>query len=284
MANVFIGFDNQADTAVLTQGSWSTGSPRDNLKDYRVKKVARTTNALAASTTFRFALASPLHIAVLALANTNASPDATFRWRLFTDNTFTTVAYDSGTLPVYPQGSAGWSMPWGAANWWTSRPTLGEIARYQRNIIHVLAPWQFGQYGDFQLTDTGNPDGYFQAGRLFVGQGFQPRRNASYGAALALKSRTTSSRAEDGTPSFNVKRPDLSMAFGFDWLAEYEAQKLLDLQAIADLHGEVLMLWDHSDPAFQYRKSLLGRLAQLDPISHPQYATWRAAFQVEGAL
>lgn len=284
MSNFTLAYDNQADGATLSTGSWAAALPLDNLKSYR-RTPARSTDATAASTKFRFALAEPMHVGALALAFTNASVDATYRWRLFSDAGFTDVIYDSGTLDLYPAGTIPQGqIPWGAPNWWTAKPREAEIERFQRNIIHVLSTATYARYGDFQLTDTANADGYFEAARLMVAQAFAPSRNASYGASLALKSRTKVDRDDDGARHFHVKRPDFSIPFTFDWLDADEAMRALDLQATVDLHGEVVFLWDHEDVAYRFRKSVFGQLAELNPITHPMFATHQVAFQVEGVL
>lgn len=285
MANFFIAWGNQADTATLSAGSWESALPLNNLKDYRVTKVARTTNDATSSTKFRCALANPAYIGALALANTNASVEAGARWRIFTDGTYTTEQYNSAWNDVYPVGTIPFGqIPFGAPNWWTARPEQAEVDRWQGNITHVLSTAQYGQYIEFELDDTANPDGWFQPGRLFVGQAVTPTYNASYGPKLQIKSRTNKTRARDGTPYFDPRAADFSIAFALDWLSENEAMRLLDMQALIDVHGEVLFMWDHGNVAYAHRRSVFGRLAELDPIAHPLFATYTLPVQIEGTL
>lgn len=274
MSNFLLAYDNQADGATLSAGSWNASLPLDNLKNYVTSKKARSTNALAASTKLRFALAAAVDIGAVGLVATNASLAATYRLQLFSDSGFTVQIYDSGTVDVYPTGSLG-----------AGKPTLAEAQRWQQNIFHILSASTSARYGELQITDTANTDGYFEAGRLFVGLKFQPTRNAAYGrAALRLTSRTGMVEAEDGTPYFNTRRPRFSIPFSLDWLTEAEAMVLLDMQALVDVHGEVLAMWDPGDIEYAYKRQVFGRLAQLDPIEHPLFATYATAFQVEGVL
>ncbi|MGE4241729.1 hypothetical protein [Ramlibacter sp.] len=289
MKNFLVAYDNQADGATLSaapgSAAWQTPYPLINLQDYRVKKLAKTANAAVANTKFRFSLAAPAFISMLALANTNASVDARFQWLLYTDNTFTTAKYDSGVLDLYPLGTIPFgAIPWGAPNWWTGRPLPSEIALFQRNIAHVLSTWQYAQYGEFRLLDSANADGYFSAGRFMCAQAFQPRRNAQYGAAVGLEPRTRVDVARDGTPYFDVMRANLVMPFAFPQLSAIEGMKKLQLDATVESHGEVFAIWDHSDPAYWFQRSLMGRLAKLDRVTHPKFANFETAFQVEGIL
>jgi hypothetical protein len=70
----------------------------------------------------------------------------------------------------------------------------------------------------------------------------------------------------------------------FKWLTENEAMRLLDLQVNMGISGEVLAIWNPDEVAYWWRRQIFGRLKELNPIEHPLYATYAAAFQVEGGL
>jgi hypothetical protein len=284
LSNFKLAYGNQADDATLTAGSWNATLARDNLKSYILGKKARSTDATAASTKVRFALAEPAHIGVLGLMATNASVDATYRFQLFSDAGFTASIYDSGTTDVYPLGTIPFGqIPFGAANWWTGRPLAAEVARFQRNVVHVLTNATYAQYGELQITDTTNPDGYFEAGRLFVGSVMQPAMHPEAGKiSLRLTSRTESTRARDGTPYFNEFRPDVCLPFSWDWMDLDEGMRALDIQAIADTHGEVWAAWDTDDVRYLFRRQVFGRLKQLDTLERPAFAQFAMNFEVEG--
>lgn len=286
MSNFLLAYDNQADAAALSIGLWNASFPRSNLKDYRVGKKARTVDASTDSTKVRFALASPAYIGVVGLMAVNASPDAQYRMLLYADAAFTVVTYDSGVIDAYPNGTMPFGyIPFGAAGWWDGTPTLSELSRFQRNLVHVLRTFQVAQYGEIQVIDPANPDGFFEAGRLFVASPFQPERSPEYGSAsLQLITRTERSDARDGTPYFNTRKPTFTLPFALEWLTKNEGFRALDIQALADVYGEVLVLWDPGDIAFAFRRQVFGRLKQLDPIQFPRFATLATAFQVEGIV
>lgn len=286
MANFLLAYGNQADDATLTAGSWNASYPLDNLKDYRVAKKARTADALAASTKLRFALASSAYIGAVSLIATNASTAATYQVKLFSDSGFTTTVYDSGSVTLYPAGTIPESqIPAGAPNSGTAKPTAEEIARFQRNINHILSTAMYAQYGEIAITDTTNSAGYIEAGRLFVGSVFRPAENPDHGkASIRVTPRTEIVRARDGTPYFNVQKADLCVPFALDWLTKDEAMKVLDIMVQQDLHGECLVIWDDDDDEYAFRRQVFGHLKQLDPIEHPQYSIYSTAFQVEGIV
>ena len=72
---------NRADDATLSGGDFTSGLPRDNLKDDRVTKVARTTSTDEADTRFRADLGANYTLRALALVNSNFSTSALWRVR-----------------------------------------------------------------------------------------------------------------------------------------------------------------------------------------------------------
>lgn len=286
MQNCLIAYDNKADLAALTLGSYAAGLPLDNLLDLNPKKVARTSDDANASTKFKFVLSSVQLLQFFGLFNTNASLTATARLRLYSDVGASVLIYDSGTITLYPAGSmAQGTIPFGAPNWWTAVPTYDDLNRYQRNIFHFVPGALYARSGLFEIFDTANPDTYFQAGRLFLGKVFQPMEvNMLTGAAIQVKPRSTMTRARGGTKYFTRLRSDINFPFALGRLLESEGRRLVDLQAAVDTSGEVVFMWDPDDLAFWQGRSVAGQLAQLDPITHPQFGNFATAYQIEGNL
>ena len=286
MGKYTICYDNQADAAVLTGGNWQATYPRDALKDYRLKKTARSTNALAASTVVRFALPAEVYVEALSLPGTNASPDATYRYRLFSDATFTTISYDSGVVTLFPAGSMPNSqIPAGAPNAGTGKPLRAQVQRFQCNMTHLLTAPLHARWGELQVNDAANPDGYFEAGRLFIGRVFQPDYPPAYGTLeRRLTSRSEVVKARDGTPYFNKQRPEFCLPVAFRHLSQDESLQALELQAIVDVVGDAIAIEDPTDATYWWMRQVFGQLKALDPIAFPRFAEYETSFQVEGTL
>lgn len=290
MGNLVIGYNNQADTAIVSRGSWDSSYPLSRLKDYRVPIKARTTDLAASSTQVGFELLNPAYIGMVGLMGSNASATASYRVTLYDDFTFANLLYDSGVRRVYPEGTMAFgSVPWGSPSWWTAVPVPSEIKRFQNNVLHVLdsksgyGGAMFGQFGIIEIFDTDNTSGFFEAGRLFIGATFQPIVNADYGSiSVALTSRSTITRARDGTPYLQAERPDIAMPFALKELVQDEAMKVLDLQAVSDIYGEAMVVENPDDIRYAFRRQVFGRLKQLDPITYANFAHYSTAFQVEG--
>jgi hypothetical protein len=287
MSNCIIAFNNKADLVTFdgAAGSYQSTLPLSNLLNPVVQKVARTTDHANSSTKFEFLFSELTLVQMFLLANTNASLTSTFRLRLYGEDSPASELYDSGVVTPYPAGSKPQgTIPFGAPNWWTAKPTYTDLAKYQRNLYHIVPGAVHARYGLFELFDTANPDGYFQAGRLFLGDIFQPQQNMEHGAAVQMKSLSTMVRAESGTRYFSRRHPDISFPIAMPRLVESEARRVVDLHATVDTSGEVFFLWDPEDKAYWMGRSVFGQLAQLDPITHPQFGNYATAWQIEGTL
>lgn len=290
MANAVLMYDNIADSATLNpvggpNGSWESAMPITKLQTTDKYELARTTNAAEASTKFAFQFATEVPVAALGLGNVNASVAAAFRWKGYSD-AFTTATYNSGVVEMYPIGTMPLgSVDYGTEGFFEGKPTEAELARFQRNIMHLLPGVVFARYWTFELFDSANAAGYFTAGRLFVGNAFQPAKNMQFGYGMEPSAtNTTVSRAKSGNRFFNEERPDISFPIAFPRITEDEAMRVLDLQALAGIHGEVMFRFDPDKPEYWFRRSLMGRLARLSPIVHRHYNNFEVAFQIEDTL
>lgn len=92
MANIFLAWQNRADEATLSSGSWLTTLPLVNVQDRQVQKVARSTNATRASTFFDIDLGQSRVISAIALLVHNLSVNGYVRIRgVDSTATFTSV-------------------------------------------------------------------------------------------------------------------------------------------------------------------------------------------------
>ena len=83
MSNVLFAYPNTVDSLTLSGGRWASTMPLTNLQDRVIKNMARTSNALASSTTFNFTYAAAALVGFIGLVNHNLSTAATVRFRGF---------------------------------------------------------------------------------------------------------------------------------------------------------------------------------------------------------
>lgn len=268
---VTICYPNVTDKATLSGGSYTTLLPLNNAKDRILAKKARTTNLLAASTQFNMVLPGFQAVGCFAIANHNFSVNATFRIRLYAENNFTNLVYDSGFLEVWPAVyDTVLDLEWEYDNYWTGDPSQEDIEAYTTLLTHFFDP-KVVKSARVELLDTSNPAGYLEFGRVFLANTFQPRINMSLNPSFGFTNQTEIEQALDTTEYFDVKRQKRSFSFTLDGLDEAEAiQKVNSMQRILGVNGEVLVAYNLKTDDISYiARTFLGRNREVSPLTQP---------------
>lgn len=236
-----LGYSNQIDTAGLSGGSWHASYPLTNLQTRNLGEKARTTNALAASSVLNLDLGSAQTIGVVALVAHNLSAAATVRIQGSSAADQSVALYDSTAL-VYSGSDYAMALPTPVA------------ARYWR----------------ISISDTSNPAGYVQMGRVFCGWAFKPTNPIDWNPALGVDSKTVVMEALDGTEYFD-ERPNHRVFQGqWSWLSDPEAYSfLIAIQRSHDVSREIYLIADDTDLNYRGTRNFLARFRQLSPIEWP---------------
>lgn len=268
MANVLFSIRNRADAATLSGGSWSAGLPLANLQSLPLSKLARTTNALAASTKLTATWTADQAVRVVALEHHNFSLAATVR--ILIKNAAAATLYDQ-TVDAWAPAFAG-----------PRKPTAEEAAHYPAvHFVHVLpSELTTARTLTLEIVDTANPAGYVQAGRLWAGPGWQPTRNMAYGLQLGWNHECPSARAVGGAEYFGTGYRYRSGRFTLSWLSPTEGMAALDLSGAAGVSGEVLLVLDPATALDLLRTAFPSRLRQLSPLEWVSFNLSSLAFEV----
>lgn len=259
--------------------------PLTNLQDRLLSRLARSTNLDTASTQFLLSLTSTRTISVLALCRHNLSGAATWRIRAYSDAGLTDLLYDSGTVNVWEALYGQDQLEWHNDNFWSGQILDEDLEGHYWNAIHVLPAPVSARYWKLELSDPTNYDGYVQAGRLFLSEAWVPAYNMSYGANIGYTSRTEVEEAWDGSEYFDIKAPYRVVQFSLEYLQHEEAMtRALDIQRVANIHNEVLFVWDPEDVQQLIRRSFLGRLRELSPIEQPYHNAYQTSFVIKELL
>lgn len=287
MANIFLAWQNRADEGTLSNGSWSASLPLTNLQNRQVQKVARSSNALAASTKFDIDLGAAKSIGVVALVVHNISVTGTVRITASDTATFTTLYYDSGTVQVWPSGVIDQSLlEWEDDNFWLGTLSAQARAGYQSPFIQKLPSITPMRYWRVEIVDTGNSDGYVQIGRLFMARGWSPTVNYAYGSGLGFQDPTPVETSLSGAEYFDMRSKFRVMNFELQYMTDTEAYSYaLDLQRLAGVSGELLVIPDGgTNIATQPLRAFVGRLRQIGQVMQPLPNTYSAKFEVKELL
>lgn len=246
-----LGYANQVDDAPVSGGSWDADYPLTNIKSRYLFQRARSTDALATSSTMVIDTGENQTIGVIALVRHNISTNGTVRIRGYTDSGLTELEYDSTALDVY----------------------AGE------DFAHAFTPTA-ARYWQIVISDTGNADAYIEIGRVFIGWRFEPANCIDWNPSIQVESTTTVMSSLAGSDYFD-SRPNRRVVSGaWSWLNQQEAYGVyLAIQRAQDVEREVFVMLDHTT-SYPEQLFFLGRFNALDAISYPYLNTYTAGFQI----
>jgi hypothetical protein len=241
----------KAYTPTRSGGSWLAPLPLTNLSDRRLRKVARSTNLLAASTQWETDLAVARDIGVIAYPYHNLTPAATVRIRLSNvAHNFAAPVYDTGVVNV-------WAAGLDAEN--TEGMNVG--------FTHVPAAVQNARYQLTEWSDPTNPAGYIDIGREIIAGRWQPSINMAPGAQLGLESATVRDETDGGATTFNVKRQRRTVRFSIEDLPFSEAlTKGYVMERIAGLAGQIHFVYDPTQTTLLHHLAFTMVLRRLNGV------------------
>jgi hypothetical protein len=287
MANVTFAYPNRTDEGTLSGGAWQAGLPLANLQDRTLSKVARSTDTALASTKFDLDLTQARWIGALALVGHNVSVLGKVRITAADSQANLSAApiYSSGWIDCWPAGVIPQSLlEWEDDNFWLGTLSAEARAAWQAPFIQTFGR-QIARWWRVEIDDTTNADAYVHIGRLFLADVWTPTMNMSYGNGLALEDKSNVEEALGGNEYFYAKRKARLTRLSLDWLGADEIYaRLLDMQRLLGITGELLLVPDADDTANQQRRAYLGRMARLAPLDHASLNVYRTQLEIRELL
>ncbi|MER2537633.1 MAG: hypothetical protein ABTQ26_00175 [Azonexus sp.] len=279
MSNVVIGWRNRMGSgATLTGGSWNAALPLNNLLTTERAEVARSTDALAASTQFNVDFGVARTIRTLALINHNLSQSATWRVKLGTA---------SGAGDIYTSAyQAAWYIPfgtgaeeWESGAWWA--PANDEFTGHPYMSPILLTTSYLARYMTIEILDTGNTAGYVQIGRVFAGEGFDPDYNPAYGLKQGWKDPSKVEVNDSGSPFFKELRRMRTVSFELPSMSLEKADVAWEMSRRSGTVKEIMYLPNKTDFQECQRYGFVGRFSDLQPQTYNFYLRKAQAFTIE---
>ena len=262
-------------------GAWTTGLPLANLKDPLLYRRARSTNLSLASTKFRIGFAAPITQKVFLLGPHNGSGGLRYRITGYSNAGYSTLVFDTDWVS---RTSSSLDLPWDTYNWWWGGAgTENDDPEVRPWIIHVFDETVTAQHWQVEIDDTGNAAGYFEAGRLFMGDWWEPSINYQYsGNGLTMEPNVIRERSISGVEySSRLGSAPRVFAFTFDHLTEAELySQAYRLQRMAGDDREVFVIPDPTD-SFIQRRAFLGRLRAPGTLSQNYFQRGGVGFEIQ---
>jgi hypothetical protein len=271
MANCLLGYRNWAAAATLSGGSWQAARPLANLQDLVLARVARSADATTGSTVVVADLGQARAVRILGLAAHNLTASATQRWRGAASEAGLTAApgWDSGAVAVW-RGSDTPAANAGEDGLPVHRPVALAVADSDQS-------WRWWR---LDLADTGNPDGFVEAGYLMLWQAWQPSRNFSYGKALGLETGTIRQESIGLVETHDRRASRRTERFAIENLPPADAKVALRIERERDLDRPVFWMPDPGAPDDWHDRAFLARLSVLGALDNPSLRRERSVWDL----
>lgn len=250
-----LAWPNRITTAdTFSGGSWAAALPASNVAAPGWTDVARSSDALAASTQFRVDHGAAVSARVLILTGHNLSSAAQVRWSRGTSSGGNDVAVT------------------GLSNAWQITPSSYDGRIYP--VVMVASAQTSARHELVEIVDTGNAAGYVELAQAFIGPLVL---SEVYALAGLRESLLPLSRAErsDGGNRWPTRRPSLrTMQMGLS-VTDADADALRDWLAHAGIDDDVGYLPDLDSAARCQRYGMVMTLDRLEPFEAPDYGMRR---------
>ncbi len=282
-------YENFADRGIFVSGFGSWTLPLTNLQTADINQVARSSDALNASTKFKINLGSVAPVDGVAFGPCNLSPGATWRWRGYSDAAYTSLIYDSG-IQTTSGAIIDWTDPanwleWEDAGFWLGISDFAQFSELPQFFYHIAPEAQSLQYWQLEIFDTTNPDGFVEIGRLVIARAFRPTNNYSEGNATGLIALTDVEESLGGLRSYFERGLRRTFQATFPRLPESELfDDVFRLMLRAGISKQVFIVPDPADDEFGGRRSFLATLKQPPIIQQLLLADGSTALEFEEVL
>jgi hypothetical protein len=286
MASIVILYNNFADSGIYSGGSWRNTLPLTNLQDPDIRHVARSNNALAASSQISLDLGQTRTIDGVAFGPANLSPGATWQFRLYSNAAHTTLVYDSGLQTVSGSvidwtNTASW-LEWEDPRFWVGN--TNDADALPQYLFHIAPALQFAQYCLLTITDPSNLDGYVEIGRLLVGQAWRPSVNY-FDNTITPVALTDMQESLGGKRDYWERGVRRKATYGFPNLPQAEILgDAFSMSLIAGISRHVFVIPNPDDNLYGPRRSFLATLAKASDLRQLIADRGTTAIDVEEVL
>lgn len=277
-------YTNLFDSATLTGSSEVATLPRTNLQNKILGKVWRSTGITSQYVSAD--LLSAQSINCIAFLNHNFTSAATFRLRGSNISDFSTTLYDQAfdvwVSPISPTSPLNVTPL--VINFLEPTYLVDQNGNYfvdeNGNRIQTSSPTTL-RYWRVDFTDAGNTDGYFQIGRMWLGQYFEPVKNINWPWEISWFDPSITTESLGGQPYTDIQDRRRLINFSITRLSKAEKLTLLDIQNTVGFRNDVIisLIPDKTNTEWYY-STFYGRFSGTFPISN-YTGNWQS-IQIEG--
>lgn len=258
MGNMILALPTVSDRAAITAGSAAATMEAANLQSVQPGDRWRATDL--SNAWLQIDLGAAAAVRMIWLGYTNASASAL--WRVRAANTLADLtgspAYDSGWIAHRVGNTADWERTH-AFLWLT---------------VAIAHPhWRI------DIDDEDNPDGWYEAGRLYLADPWQPSRNRRYGAADGYADDSSAERARGGQTyvAEGGQWREGSFTLGFMDREEMQANAAR-IDRLVGTRRDLLIVYDPDDTGRLMDECFYARLTELRPLLLPHHRLYEKSY------
>lgn len=140
-----------------------------------------------------------------------------------------------------------------------------EAWQYQFTALYMSAN-VVTRYWRLFLKDTGNTDGYIDAGRLMLSYYFAPANNFDWGYTIDWVDPSEQIRTRGGALRSEYRSIYRRASITWSWLDEFEYGQLTEIKRVAGRRNEIFWSgFPESGTAHERRNMILGRMVEWSP-------------------
>lgn len=266
---------NQSDLATMTATPAVVATlPASNLQVQPRAAVMRTTST--ADQQIKLTWPSAKILSGAALVRHNLTSAATWSMQIYSDAAWTTLIYDSGAVLASPAKALG-DLTWGVDPLGASAFTGWSYAFSSMYFAPVAA-----QSVKITLSDAGNPAGYLEASRLFLGAHIEPRYTNSYGIKLGWKENTVTTRTDGGSLRSDPTLPYRTLSLNLDWIVPEDRGVVLDaLRYVGKRQDIWITIYPGSGGALERDYSMTAKIVNSPDMARPSFGYHTAQLDLE---
>jgi len=263
MANIAIGYSDWGDSATIDSSSVETsGFPVENLQ------ATQPTDYWESQTDTPFVVldrGSAQTFNIVALLFTNVQAGDTWQVRAADTEANLTAApgYDSGSVTFRVAGDD---------DTWDRHHGLLYLSTAQT-------------YRWIRIDLTLGSGATLEAGRLVIGNFFQPSVNESYGRTLGFADPGTTIRTDGGALISDERSRFLTANITLGFLSESELfDSALEFQRLRGTSNDLLIVLDPAESSYLMHQLIYGKLTSSEPSSAAAFNRFRLRFSIEEML
>jgi hypothetical protein len=287
-AQISILYEDYAAYATFSGGNWiDSGSIKiENLRTPYLAEIARSASDDPADTQFIATLLRTQIIGGVALGPVTIRPSALWRVTAYDDDAFETEVYASGLMEAPGTSVESASLDWEDDGFWEGVTKEFDDLFKGIYLIHLPPVSIPAKHWKIEILDQGNPDGYLNIGKLYLGKRWSPAHNFDYGSnALEFEDLTDEEEARNGTKFYHDRNIRRLFSFAFSYLPDVETiRDIYRLATRARRSKQIVVIPFPDQPDTYQREAFIGTLRKLPRLSRAFLDTVNTEFVVEESL